>query len=455
MKDRFGFDGSDIQGTQFWRRPVIGRRLFFRHAASAVGGYFLLPSLTTETVARAAAPTKGTAKNCIFILMLGGPSQIDTFDLKEGSWMPSSFAPAAYGDIRWPQGLMPELAKHIGSLALVRSARAWAAVHGLAQVWVQIGRNPIAAASRIAPHIGSVASLELSAKEAGVLPAFVSINAGSGPGSGYLPPAHAPFYISPNGGGLGNTQHSFGAERFDRRYSLLVEMDNELRGGDPLGAAAAQTIAYNLAARRLVYNSDVDRVFLFDAAERNRYGNSGFGNACIAARNVLRANMGVRFVQITQGNWDQHENIYAPNAGHLLLSQQFDKGLGLLLEDLKAGGQLDETLIVAMGEFGRTTGALNPQRGRDHLLQQAVLVAGAGVRGGRVIGSTNAAGSATLEPGWSRNRDIRPEDIEATMYSALGIDWTTIRKDDPLNLGFAYVPSSDRNLYGPVHELWD
>jgi len=449
-------DWSGVEGTQFWRRPQIGRRMFFRHLGGAVSGYFLLPGNTTETVARAGVTTKSTAKNCIFILMLGGPSQIDTFDLKEGPWMPSSYAPTTYGDIRWPQGMMPDLAKHMDSIVLLRSVKAWAAVHGLAQSWVQIGRNPAAAASRVAPHIGSVASLELTAKDnSAVLPAFVSLNAGSGPGSGYLAPDHAPFYISPNGGGLGNTQHSMGAARFDRRYGLLMAMDSELRTTADLGAAPAQTPAFNLAARRLVYNSDVDRVFLYDQNERNRYGNTGFGNACIAARNLLKAGMGARFIQITQGNWDQHENIYTPNAGHLSLMSQFDKGLGTLITDLKADGLFDETLIVAMGEFGRTIGNLNPQRGRDHLLQQAVLVAGARARGGRVIGSTNTAGDNTQDPGWSRNRHIRAEDMEATMYTALGIDWTTIRRDDPLGLGFAYVPSSDRDLYGPVNEIWD
>jgi uncharacterized protein (DUF1501 family) len=107
-----------------------------------------------------------------------------------------------------------------------------------------------------------------------------------------------------------------------------------------------------------------------------------------------------------------------------------------------------------MGEFGRTVGGLNPGKGRDHFLQQSVLFAGAGVRGGRAIGVTDAAGATTRDPGWNRNRDIRPEDVEATIYSALGIDYTTIRKDDPIGRGFEYVPFSERDLYGPVDELW-
>ena len=81
-------------------------------------------------------------------------------------------------------------------------------------------------------------------------------------------------------------------------------------------------------------------------------------------------------------------------------------------------------------------------------------MAGAGIRGMRAIGSTDERGALVADPGWSRNREIRPEDIEATIYSALGIDWTTVRRDDPLGRGFEYVPFSDRDQYGPINELW-
>ena len=437
----------------FWRRPQLSRRHFFQHSAAAVSGYFLLPELQMETIARAAVATKNTAKNCIFILMRGGPSQIDTFDMKTGDWTPKDLDPTAFNGIQWPRGLMPKLAEQLDGIALIRSARAWAAVHGLAVNWVQIGRNPAAATARIAPHIGSVVSLELGSPDA-ILPAFVSMNVSSGVGNGWLAPQHAPFFATPGGGGLANSRHNDGAPRFDRRYGLLLELDSDLRKSPDLGAAAFQTQAYNLSARKLIYNDKIDSIFTFDQNERTRFGGSSFGNCCIAARNMLRAKSGTRFIQIATGDWDHHENIWTPNSGHYVLGKQFDSGLGSLMQDLKSDGLLDETLIVAMGEFGRTTGALNPQRGRDHLLQQAILFAGAGIRGGRAIGSTNQQGSATLSPGWSRERDIRPEDVEATIYSALGIDWTTVRRDDPTGRGFEYVPDSAMDKYGPIHELW-
>lgn len=453
MKNRFGVDWTGVSGTQFWLRPQIGRRVFFRHMAAAVGGYFLMPGRPMETVAKAAGSPVGTAKNCIFILLSGAPSHADTFDLKEGAWTPSFFEPTSYGDLRFPRGLMPKLAEQIDSLAFLRSVRAWNTAHPLAQTWVQIGRNPISGLAKIAPHIGSVAALELGSKDA-ALPAFVSLNAQSGPGAGYFPPEHGPFYVSPNGGGLPNTRHPDGEAALKRRYALTLDIDAEMRSSMSIGAPAQELARFVEKARGMMYDPAIDQIFTFDANARGAYGNTAFGNACLAARNLLKANMGTRFVQITFGGWDHHSNIYAPNANLQNLTLQLDNGLSQLMADLRQDGLLDETLIVAMGEFGRTVGPLNAQNGRDHLLTQSVLVAGARVAGKRAIGATDRQGLDIAEPGWSGRREIRPEDIEATIYSALGIDWTTVRYDDPFKRGFEYVPKTDRVTYAPVHELW-
>jgi uncharacterized protein DUF1501 len=459
MKDRFGMDWSKLQGAPFWSKPEIGRRVFFRHLGAALGGYFLLPTRPMETIAKAAASPMGTAKNCIFILMTGAPSHSDTFDLKEGPWTPAFFNPTSYGDLRFPQGLFPNLANQIDSLAFVRSIRAWALVHGLGQTWVQLGRNPISGAlAKVSPHIGSVVSMELAPQDKAtrVLPTFLSLNAGgNNPENGYLPPTVAPFYVNPSGGGLGNTAHRDGAARLDTRYSLLQQIDADLRASDALGPAVSENASLNVAARTLMYNPAVDQVFTFAADERTRYGNTAFGNACITARNLLRAKLGTRFIQISIGSWDNHTVIYQPNAALSAMAKQFDNGLGMLIADLKNDGLFDQTLIVAMGEFGRTVGPLNGGQGRDHYMQQSALFAGAGIKGGRAVGTTDERASMTTDPGWSRNRDVKPEDIEATIYSALGIDWTTVRHDDPLGRGFEYVPfASTQDLYGPIHELW-
>jgi len=356
--------------------------------------------------------------------------------------------------------LLPKTAEHMDSIAVVRSVRSWAAVHDLARNWIQIGRNPAASTSRIAPHIGSIASLELGPQDPGkTLPTFMALNSGNNiPGAGYLSPEHAPFFVNANGAGLGNTTHPDGAAAFDRRYDLLLKLEAEERSANELGTGTAEMMQFNQSARLLMYNATVDNSFRFAADERLRYGNNTFGNACLAARNLLRNKLGTRFIQISLGGWDNHANIYqgpfnAANANSL--ARQFDTGLGALLTDLKESGLLDETLVFCMGEFGRTVGAPNSTAGRDHFLQQAVLFAGAGIRGPKAIGATDDLGTATSEPGWSGGRDVRAEDIEATIYSALGIDWMTVRRDDPLGRGFEYVPlSASQNLYAPLHELW-
>jgi hypothetical protein len=434
--------------------------VFFRHLSSAVGGYFLLPERPMERIARAAGTPIGKAKNCIFVLLSGGQSHTDTFDLKVGAWTPAAFQVEDYSGVRFPRGAMPRLAEQMDSVAMVRSVKSWAAVHELARNWVQIGRNPVDSKSRIAPHIGSVASLELRPQiRQATLPTFIALNTGNdGPGNGYLPPEHAPFMVNPGGGGLPNTTHSAGNVAFDRRYDLLLKLESEERGVPEHGPAPSEMLQFNLNARMLMYNGQIDQIFRFPVEERVRYGNTAFGNACISARNLLQANIGTRFVQITLGGWDNHQGIYtgAFNAGNgNSLIRQFDNGLGTLIGDMKQSGLLEETLIVVMGEFGRTTGPLNSASGRDHFLQQSVLFAGAGIRGPKVIGATDDLGRMTTEPGWGRERDIRAEDIEATIYSALGIDWTTVRRDDPLGRGFEYVPfAASQDLYGPLHELW-
>jgi hypothetical protein len=458
MRNRFGIDWPKISGVHLLRRPHLTRRAAFRHFASALGGYFLLPSRPMETVARAAAAPKATARYCVLVNLAGGPSHIDTFDLKEGPWLPASFEPTSYGDIRWPRGLFPKLAEQLDSIALLRSVLSWTGVHGIGQSWIQIGRNPVPAVNKYAPHIGSVVSLELGPEQPGkTLPAFIALNAGNGPENGYLAPEYGPFYVNPGGNGLGNTAFPGGAAAFDRRYGLLQEIDAEERSLETLGPVTPEMANWNLAARKLMYNAEVDAAFRFTADERARYGNSAFANACLTARNLLRSGLGPRFIQINLGGWDNHNNVYTAlnPANANSLGRVFDAGLGNLLADLKTDGLLDQTLVLALGEFGRTVGPLNSTAGRDHFLQQAVLVAGAGIKGGRAIGRTDERASRTLEPGWRMDREIRSEDIEATIYSALGIDWTKIRYDYPAGRGFEYVPRvNNQEFYAPIDELW-
>lgn len=440
-KFRFG-------GTPFWAKPQYGRRMWFQHALSAVGGYLLLPGRPGETVAHAAVKPRGTAKNVVFVMMVGAPSHTDTWDLKESNTFPTDqWKPTRYNGVLFPQGIMPKLASHFDSIALMRSTRTWANVHGLMQTWVQMGRNPATPTSRISPHIGSVISMELSRKDA-ILPAFLALNGTPRVAAGFLPVAHSPFLVTA-GDGIANTAHADGRGRFAERQALLSDAD---KAAADLGALPEEIADWKARAQSLMYNDRIDAIFNLNDADRAAYGGSAFGNACVTARNLLRANMGTRFIQINYGSWDHHGNIYTqlpPMAGAL------DSGLGQLLTDLKADGSLDETLIVAMGEFGRTVGPLNGNRGRDHYPQQTVLFAGAKINGGRAIGTTDAQGARSVDFEWKRDRDAKPEDVEATIYSALGIDWTATKQDARFGgRGFEYVPGGAEDQFGPIEELW-
>jgi uncharacterized protein DUF1501 len=442
----------------FWERPALTRRHFFQIMGTGITGYALYEAARPlRLMASLPVTPMNTARNCIYILLAGAPSHTDTFDLKEGAWTPASFNATTFGPLRFPQGLMPNVANHISDIAIVRSARSWALVHSLAQTWVQIGRNPTSALGPISPNIGSVVAIEKASerKPGDIFPGFVSFNAGGTQvGAGYFPVNDAPFLVTPSTAGLANTTHptsAGGQARWNTRMQLLQALDSSLRQNSPLGQPAQDMDGFYANASALMYNDAVQSAFSFTLTERAPFGNTSFGDACLLASKVLRANLGTRFVQITLGGWDNHSSIYTVLPP---LASTFDKGYGALIDALRQSGQLDQTLIVVAGEFGRTVGPLNTLQGRDHFLQQSVLFAGAGVNGGRAIGTTDGTGSATVDPGWSRNRDVRPEDVEATIYSALGINWTTIRNDDPLGRGFEYVPFANYDIYGPVNEIW-
>jgi hypothetical protein len=444
----------------FFERPHTSRRRFFQILGGGVGGYYLAGQnrLAGQTIRRSGAATQNKAKHLIFILLNGAPSHVDLFDLKVFPGVtPANFNPTTVNGLLWPAALLPKLGEHLPDLCIVRSVRAWALVHSLAQHWTQIGRSPVAALGDIAPNMGSIVAVE-KGDPSKIFPPFLALNANNAIGSGYLPASYGPFKVLPSAAGLGDTTNILGQQRFETMYSRLTALDAPLRQDSPLGKPAEDYDSFYKAAKGLMYNEAVSKAFAFSSTDSQRYGGSDFGNACLVAKQVLAADQGTRYIQINMGGWDMHSDIYGtadPNGQNLYtLGRVLDNGVSELLKELKSSGLLSNTLVMMMGEFGRTVGALSAQGGRDHYLQQFVVFAGAGVRGGRTIGSTTSDGSATAEFGWSRNRDIRIEDLEATAYSALGIDWTTVRYDDPFGRGFEYVPFSEQDLYGPLNELW-
>jgi hypothetical protein len=456
--------------------PTLGRRTFFKIAGTGLSGYFLSPLLKTEALA-ASMYTPATepklvnkARNCIFILLTGAPSNIDTFDLKVGAWTPTDFNPTTYNGALFPQGLMPNLANQLNRLSIVRNLRAPALVHPLQQTWAQIARSPSSALGKIAPNFGSVISLEFEPQRKAdqKLPVFVSLNTGGAViGQGYFDGLYAPFDVTPAPTGITSLANADGQSSFESRYAVLQSIDSGLRTNSPLGADVTTMGGFYDRGKGMMYNPAVGAAFKFTTDEQQRYGDSDFGNSCIVARNLMTSNQGTRHVQIDFGGWDHHQDIYAKAAtpdqtvpGLYSQCQDLDLGLSNLLTDLAAapgvagGSLLDETLIVAMGEFGRTVGPLTERNGRDHFFQQFAVFAGGGVIGGRVIGKTTADGGSVEEPQWSQGRPTQYEDIVTTIYSALGINYLTIRHDDPFGRGFEYIPFANEGAWYPILELF-
>ena len=438
---------------------AFSRRQFMQIAgAGLVASWFadvLDPRLLLADATTGAPALRNTAKSCIFIFLAGAPSQTDMWDLKEGAWTPTDFAPTSYGELRWPQGLMPKTGGHLDKLTLVRSGLAWAAVHQLAQTWTQISRNPSGATGAIAPHMGAVVALETQATRtpADVLPGFIALNSNGIPRSGYLPAKYAPFGMIASSAGLTTLKHPEGPERFARRWDLLHKLDTA-RACDCMGKPANDMADFYDQSKALIDAPGINATFTFTPEEHTRYGSTIFGDSLVVARNLAAANKGARFIQTTLGGWDHHSDIYSRENGLYVQAKQLDDALGALLTDLASMNILDETLVVVTSEFGRTVGALNGQQGRDHYLRNSIVFAGGGTHGGRVIGKTDATGAQATEYGWSADRDVRPEDVTATIYSALGIDYTKVRTDDPLGRGFEYVPYAKDGGYAPIEELW-
>jgi len=452
--------------------PVLGRREFFKAGALGLSGMFLASTMKADAMAStAAAPTLiNRARSCIFILATGAPSHSDTFDLKVGAWTPSDFNPTTYNGVLFPQGLMPNLAQQMNKFAIVRSMRAPALVHPLQQTWAQIARSPSSALGKVAPNIGSVVASEFESRRTAnqKLPGFMSLNTGGNVvGPGYFNGLYSPFDVTAAPAGLGSLANADGQAKFEARYAALASIDSKLRTNSLIGDDATTMGSFYDRGKTMMYDPAVDAVFKFTTDEQNRYGNNAFGNSCIVARNAVKANQGTRFIQIQMGGWDHHQDIYAKAATDNLTvpglynqCNMLDDGLSNLLTDLAAspgvngGTLLDETLVVWMGEFGRTVGPLTNQDGRDHYFQHFACFAGGGVVGGKVIGQTNDTASGIIDPGWSANRAAQYEDVAATIYSALGIDYTTVKRDDPFGRGFEYVPFASEGYWQPINELF-
>jgi hypothetical protein len=431
------------------------RRHFLFGAASAT---LLRPHADAEVVTSRNARPRGTAKTCIFINMNGGPSHLDTWDPKDGPWNPADVNIQQYsGGIALSKTYFPKLTGMTNDLLLLRSCSSWEAAHERGQFYIQTSHSSNPALMGETPHVGAVVGYERGFN--GLLPPFLAFNQ-TLQGSTFLGGPYMPMMPPATRTGVATLTHNYfgtaSQQRFLDRFQLLKDLDEPIRN-DPPNAEMAAYSGYYDRARQMMYNDSVDAVFKFSTDDEGRYGANAIGRALIVSRNAIKGKMGVSYISVTQSGWDTHVGQFdrGTTSNIYQLTNDLDRAVSSLVDDLRASGDLASTLIVMMGEFGRTPGVLNSRSGRDHYRPaMSVAMIGGGVKGGRVIGKTSSTGSAVTDPGWSMGRPIYPDDIAATVYSALGIDWTKGIDDTPSGRRFYYINSAADGAFVPVEEVF-
>jgi hypothetical protein len=414
----------------------LTRREALQLSAAGVVGFSMSGWL--EAMANQTADNPQRRRSCILLWMNGGPSQMDTFDLKPGhvNGGPYREIQTNVPGIRISEHL-PRLAQHMDKMSIIRTMSTREGDHGNGTFYLRSGylpRGPIQY-----PTMGSLISKELGTDEL-ALPSFVSIApfrqfSPAAYGSGFLGPQYAPLMVGEsnfNPRGMDNADdslrvsdmaHGLGSStQFDARVNLLQQMERDFSEAHQAVAARSHQTAYDRAVRLMRTSART----AFDLSEepapvRDAYGRNLFGQGCLLARRLVERN--VPFVEVTlgsmQGNpvaWDTHGQNFQ-NVQRL--SEILDPAWATLMTDLRQRGLLETTTIVWMGEFGRTP-RINGQQGRDHYPNAwTTVIAGGGIRGGTVFGRTSADGTTVEAP-----RPIGVPDFLATVYQALGIDHT-------------------------------
>ncbi len=360
--------------------------------------------------------------------MDGGPTHYETFDPKPNA--PKEFR-GEFDAIRTrvPGVLfsqhMQRLAAIADKLAIVRSIRHDQGNHGAGNHYMMTGappRIPVGCGAFVSfhPSLGSVVAYERGAPAG--LPAYFSMPEMSRSGGpNFLGAKYAPFVVSDNPNAAGfrvrdvALPSGLSGERFGSRREVRVEVDRLQRiadksAGDPVAALdehyvqAQQLIASREAQAAFDISREPDRV-------RDAYGRTPFGQRALLARRLVEA--GVPFITLYEGGWDHHTKLFATLGKRL---PSFDATIATLIEDLDQRGLLATTMVIALGEFGRTP-QINKDAGRDHWSNaMSVLFAGGGTPGGQVVGATDANGFSAVD------RVLSPENFASTIYAKLGID---------------------------------
>ncbi len=375
-------------------------------------GLGALASAMVRPSARAAppaAPRGGKARACILLFMHGGMSQLDTLDPKPGRATGGPFAaiPTALTGVRVSEHL-PGLAQRLDQVALIRSLTSREGNHDRARYLMHTGYPPQGGAQH--PALGAWVA---EARPAGVLPGYVAIDA-PGQGPGLLGAARAPFVVPNPRQPVRHLAPSapIPASRHTDRAQLWRTLQSDFQHGHGTdtvqGHADVMEQALTMMSTEATDAFDLERE---SPAVRQRYGDSRFGQGCLMARRLVE--QGVPFVEVGLRGWDTHDDNFARVQA---LSGPLDTGLSALLDDLSERGLLESTLVVCLGDFGRTP-RINGRGGRDHYPAcSSAIVAGGGTAGGQVIGATDRDGREITQ------RPVGVPDLLRTMATAMGVD---------------------------------
>ena len=368
------------------------------------------------------------AKSCILVWQDGGPTHYEMFDPKpnapvelRGEFKP---IPTAVPGVLFSEHMV-KLAKLLDKYTVVRSIRHDQGNHGAGNHYMMTGappRIPVGCGAFVSfhPSLGSVVAAEKGAPAG--LPAYFSIPSMSRSGGpNFLGAKYAPFVVpnDPNSAGFKVRDvvlpEGLTGDRFESRTDLRSEVDTFRRFHDKAAGDPAMALDEHYQQALDLMNSKEAQA-AFDIGKepektRERYGRNSFGQRLLLSRRLVEA--GVPFVTVYDGGWDHHTKLFETLKTRL---PQWDNSVSALIEDLGQRGQLDSTLVIALGEFGRTP-QINKDAGRDHWANaMSVLFAGGGTPGGQIVGATDAKGFAAIE------RVLSPENFASTVYTKLGID---------------------------------
>ena len=390
----------------------MNRRHFISHlaGASAFAGSALALG---QTLAANKETLRKNRKSAILLWMGGGPSTIDLWDLKPGAATGGPFRPIpTKGDVQISEHL-PMIANVMDKLSIVRSMSTREADHQRGRYYMHTGYVPNPNVQH--PSYGAVLSHQLMDQRPELeIPPFVSVG-GASEGPGFLGMAWSPFTVNSNGQ-VRNLNMGLEPDRLTQRMLALGQLEKNFVGQNR-GSAAEEHGKVLQKTLNLMTSEQMAafRVNSEPTEVRERYGQNNFGNGCLMARRLVE--QGVPFVEVNLGGWDNHQNIFTTLENQRLPTM--DRAMSALVEDLDQRELLQDTVVIWMGEFGRTP-RINGNTGRDHWARSwSVVVGGGGIKPGIAVGQTNEDGTRVEGQSYSS------EDLMSTVCRALGISLET------------------------------